>query len=125
MPRFLSVLGLVLVLGCYSGPAHHVGRGLKAPVQVHPGLIYGQYLTPLSTDFRATPVGQRRGQVDIHYIDLWVLLGAPHRLDFTYGTADLAQAARAGGISTIHQADLEYMHVLGIYNRVSLIVHGE
>ena len=125
MLRLVSVPMLCLALGCHSGPARHAGRGLQAPVHVFPGVIYGQYRTPLGTDFRGTPVGQRRGQADIHYVDLWILLGVPHRLDFTYGTADLAQAARAGGISTIHQADLEYMHVLGIYNRVSLIVHGE
>lgn len=88
---------------------------LVAPVMPPPGLIFTEYKAPLDYDQQASQVGTREGRSETISILGLVALG----------DASIREAARDGGITTIHGADYEYFNVIGVYQRYNTIVYGD
>jgi len=114
MKRLLltSIVAAVLVApGCVS---------YTAPVKPPRGLI-SHFKAPLTTDFNATEIGTKVGRVSTSYFKIptpWV------DLDFAWRRADVAAAAREGGITTVTYVDYEYVSILGIVGKFTVIAHG-
>ena len=92
----------------------------SAPVMPPRGLI-SHYKAPLTTDFDATEIGSKVGTVSTSYLRIptpWV------DLDFAWSQADVAAAARNGGITTVTCVDYEYLSILGVVGKFTLIAHG-
>ncbi len=92
----------------------------NAPVVPPRGLI-SHYKAPLTTDFDATEIGTKTGTVSTSYLRIptpWV------DLDFAWDEADVAAAARNGGITTVTCVDYEYLSILGIVGTFTVIAHG-
>jgi hypothetical protein len=43
---------------------------------------------------------------------------------FGWGDMSLAQAARGAGLREVVYADYEYLSILGVYNRATIVLHG-
>ncbi len=88
---------------------------LVAPVMPPMGMIFTDYKAPLDYDQQASQVGTLQGRSETMSILGLVALG----------DGSIREAARDGGITTIHGADYEYFNVVGIYQRYTTIVYGE
>jgi len=100
----VAMLGLVLLLsGCVSAP-------FVPPM----GWVFSQVSAPLDVDYNKTAVPAKQGTADAICI-----LGL-----FAFGDASTQAAAQAGGISTIDHADYQYLNVLGIFHKTTVIVYG-
>ncbi len=88
---------------------------LVAPVMPPMGAVFTDYKAPLDWDQQASQVGAREGRSETMSILGLVALG----------DGSIREAARDGGITTIHGADYEYFNVLGIYQRYTTIVYGD
>ncbi len=84
------------------------------------GQIYQHTTVPLTHDFRATPTGIGGGKEGLGNIK-----HVSYRIDVLWDTNAIGDAAKAGGLKTIHYADLETVSVLGIWNQYWLHVYGE
>ena len=84
------------------------------------GRIYNHTTLPLSLNFERTPsgiVGGKTGDENIKHFS--------YRVDVLWDTNAIGDAAKAGGLTTVHYADLETLSVLGIWNQYWLHVYGE
>jgi hypothetical protein len=117
---------LVLVSGCARFPAGGNANNYRSPVIPPPGFLFSQVAAPLDIYHEGSPTirsdgsGLKRGELKTSYLRVpffW--------LDFAWGEADVAQAARQGRIETVHYADYEHFSVLGIYAEYRLRVYGE
>ncbi len=87
-----------------------------------PRALITWYKAPVTTDFDATPVGTKVGQASTGYIRIptpWL------DMDFAWDKADIAAAARNGGITTVTYVDHEYVSILGLIGKYTTIVHGD
>ena len=102
----LVVLGssLTLFTGC-----------LTAPFMPPMGGWYSSVDAPLSIDHNKTPVTSKKGEASAVCI-----LGL-----FSYGDVSTQSAAQNGGLKTICHLDYNYFNVLGIYQKTTVIAHGE
>ena len=81
-----------------------------------PGCLYAKVKSPLDLDLDKTQLGSKVGTSRMESV-LWL---------FAWGDAGTKAAAEAGGIATIHHADMEVMTVLfGLYSRETTIVYGD
>ena len=103
----VSCLVLLFSLGCYSAP-------IKPPA----GAIYTNFKAPLQTDFDETKISSKTGIASTNYLALWYFT-------FSWGDAEVEEAARNGQLKQVNYVDYEYLNVLGIYNQFSVIAHGE
>lgn len=87
-----------------------------------PRALITWYKAPVTTDFDATPVGTKVGRASTRYIRIW---NPWWNLDFAWSEADIAAAARNGGITTVTYVDHEYVSILGLYCKYTTIVHGD
>ena len=104
----VTVLGFFAVL-CFTGCS------IVAPVVPPQGMLYSQTKAPISTDFANTPVGSKQGQASASSV-----LGL-----IATGDCSIQTAAQDGGIKTITHADYEYLSVLGVYTKTTVIVYGD
>lgn len=103
----VSVLVLVSMLsGCM----------IAAPVIPPQGWVYNDTKSPISTNFKDTPVGTKMGTASASSL-LWGLIG--------FGDCSIHAAARQGGLSRIYHADYEHFNILGIYTKTTVFVYGE
>ena len=92
----------------------------RAAVKPPRGLA-SYYKAPLTTDFHATDIGTKVGRVSTSYIRVptpWM------DMDFAWNQADVAAAARNGGIETVTYVDYEYLSILGFVGKFTIIAHG-
>jgi len=81
------------------------------------GLIYTNITVPLDLNLEVTPVDARNGKSD------WKTFYYVVRVD--WDSAAIADAARAGGLTEIHYADMEYLSILlGVWEQRRAIVYG-
>ena len=113
-PLILLVLvgtGVLLLAGCVS---------FVTPVQPPQGWLITTYKAPLSTDFNATPVCEKKGMASTWYVRDILFTG----LSFGWGEAGIDDAARNGHLETVHYADYEILSVLGIVGHFTVIARG-
>ena len=115
MKRYLlifAILGVVMGLsGCFSTPVRPPG-----------GLLYTHYKAPLETDYEGQGFGTREGKASTQYLLIPLIFVNP---DFAWDDAALHRAAQSGGITTIKAADYEYLSVLGIYQKFTVVAYGD
>lgn len=72
--------------------------------------------TPLDTDLDRTTLGDKVGESSLQSV-MWLA---------AWGDAGTQAAAEAGGITTIHHADVRVLSILfGLYYKYTTIVYGE
>jgi len=98
---------LLFALGCYT-----------APVKPPSGFLYTSFKAPLQTDFHATKIASKSGKASSNYLEVWYL-------KFGWGGAGVKEAARNGYLERVDYVDYEYVSVLGIFHRFSVIAYGE
>lgn len=86
-----------------------------SPVIPPTGVIYSQYRAPIDVDYSDTAVSDRVGSSAAHCV-----LGL-----VSWGDASAYAAARNGGLSTIEDAEYDYLNVLFVYQRYTLVVRGK
>ena len=102
-PAILAVAcTAVLAAGCISAP-------FKPPMG-----LYSEVSAPLSTEGNWT-VGTKRGEASSFSV-----LGL-----FAAGDCSIAAAARNGGLKKIYHTDYEYLNVIGIWQKATVIAYGE
>lgn len=99
------VLGL-LAATCLSGC-------LSAPFQPPSGMV-ALTKAPLSTEGK-WDVGSKSGEAFSFSV-----LGL-----YASGDCSISAAARNGGLKKIHYVDYEYFNVIGIWQKATVIAHGE
>ena len=88
---------------------------VRAPFQPPAGAITTSYQAPLDLEYDETSLGTKRGEASVTTI-----LGL-----ISTGDASTKAAAENGGITEIDHADYDYMNVLGIYQKTTVIVYGK
>jgi hypothetical protein len=107
--RFLLITVLVTVIFSMTGC-------VTAPFVPPSGMVFTQFTAPLDVDFQNTDMsGVKKGTADTINI-----LGL-----FAFGDASSQAAAQEGGIAKIVHADYEYLNVLGIYQKTTVVVYGK
>lgn len=107
-----AILGVVMALsGC-----------LYVPVQPPDGLLYTHYKAPLQTDYEGQDFGTREGKASTQYLLVPLILVNPN---FAWGDAAVKRAAESGGITTVKASDYEYLNVLGIYKKFTVVAYGD
>ncbi|MDK2971441.1 MAG: TRL-like protein family [Candidatus Sumerlaeota bacterium] len=107
------------VLLCLGGCAF-----LSAPVQPPTGLVFTSVQAPVSADYDATVVrseDEKHAQATSYFFFEPLIT----RLSFGWDDVAIAKIAQDGGIKEVHYADYEFMHVLGIFAKVTISVYGE
>lgn len=99
--------------------------GHDAPVVPPPGWIFAQYKAPLDFELGNKGTGTPNenlsvGTAEAQYIQIFY-----RPLSFGFGKAGVDEAAKAGGLKTVHYADYELFNVLGLYQRVTVYAYGE
>ena len=117
MRNLSLVLALAVVVFAASGCI-----SFTTPVQPPNGGIWSQYKAPLSTDFNNTKSAGKTGRSEVSHVWIWPLHSA---LSATWDDASIQRAAASGGITQVAYVDYEWMQVLGIYGRLTVIAHGE
>ena len=99
------VIGLLAAI-CLSGC-------LRAPFQPPSGMV-AVTKAPLSTEGK-WDVGSKSGEASSFSV-----LGL-----YASGDCSISAAARNGGLKKIHYVDYEYFNVIGIWQKATVIAHGE
>ncbi|MBI4577272.1 MAG: hypothetical protein HY722_13520 [Planctomycetes bacterium] len=86
-----------------------------SPVIAPTGVLYSSYRAPIDVDFMDTAVSDKMGSSAAHCV-----LGL-----VSWGDASAYAAARNGGLSTIEDAEYDYLNVLFVYQRYTLVVRGK
>lgn len=86
---------------------------LSAPFQPPSGMV-SVTRAPLSTEGN-WKVGAKKGEASSASV-----LGL-----YAWGDCSIMEAARNGGLSQIGHVDYEYVNVIGIWQKVTVIVYGE
>lgn len=102
LKTLIAVLPLALLTGC-----------LSAPFQPPSGVV-SVTRAPLSTEGN-WEVGSKRGEASSTSI-----LGLYAEGDCSVGTA-----ARNGGLKKVGHVDYEYLNIIGIWQKATVIVYGE
>ncbi len=102
-----SIIALALSL------AFGVAGCLSAPFQP-PGGVVSVTTAPLSTEGN-WDVGSRKGEASSFSV-----LGL-----YASGDCSIATAARNGGLKKIGHVDYEYLNIIGIWQKATVIVYGE
>lgn len=84
------------------------------------GRIYTHTTLPLTRDFHRTPSGIAGGKEGLGNIK-----HVSYRVDVLWDSNAIGDAAKEGGLTTVHYADLEIFSILGIWNHRWLHVYGE
>lgn len=126
MPRKLALLfamaTLLTTTGCGMWSFH------QAPVMPPVGFIYTDYKAPLqgkadwTLDYHNTEVNPGKvGTSTVHYVSFpfYPMLSVS-----VMDPASVQTAARNGGIKEVEYADYEFMQVLGVYSRFTVIAYG-
>ncbi len=95
---------LMLVAGC-----------LTAPFTPPMGFVYSNVDAPLSIDHNRSAITSKRGEASSVCV-----LGL-----VSVGDVSTQAAAQNGGLKTIQYLDYKYFNILGIYQKTTVIVHGE
>ena len=99
----IAVVAATLMAGCISAPF------------VPPLGAISVVKAPLSVDHNKTAVTTKAGTSDCICI-----LGL-----VAVGDASTQTAAENGKLKTIQHADYEYLNILGIFQKTTVVVHGE
>jgi hypothetical protein len=85
------------------------------------GLIYTNYKAPLATDFDRTPAKPTKvGKAHT----TWIYIPFFLPINFAFGEAGVADAAKNGNITEVCYADYEFTRVLFFFASYETIVHG-
>lgn len=91
------------------------GCAIRAPYVPPTGLVFSDIKAPLDIEHNSTDIGTKQGKAEsISILGLIAL-----------GDASNATAARNGNIRTIKHADYQYFNVLGIFQKATVVVHGD
>ena len=88
---------------------------LSAPFMPPMGGIYSEVNAPLSVDYDKTAITAKQGEASSVCI-----LGM-----VSFGDVSTQTAAKNGGLTTIQHLDYKYFNVLGIYQKTTVVAHGE
>ena len=92
------------------------GCALQAPFAPPQGGAVTHFRAPLDLDVTKTDLSQARtGRASAHCV-----LGL-----VAWGDMGLRSAAQDARIKTVEHVDYEYMNILGVYQRTSVIVYGQ
>ena len=102
---FLAVGGsLALLTGC-----------LNAPFMPPLGGVYSDINAPLSVDHDKSLVSPKQGEASAFCILCLV----------SFGDVSTQAAAENGGLKTVHYLDYNYVNLLGLYQKTTVVAHGE
>ena len=96
-------LGSLMFSGC-----------VVAPFEPPMGMI-SSVKAPLSIDHDRTAVTTKKGESSASCV---LCL-------FSFGDASTQSAARDGDLKVIHYLDYEYLNIIGLYQKTTVIAHGE
>ncbi len=115
-PQWCRVLGCacaaLLLNGCIVA--------FRTPVMAPQGVLFSRTRMPLTVNYGDTPVCRDSGSATSCY-----LYEPVTGLTFAWNSCSIEAAARAGGLSSVHYADYELMHVLGVFGRVTVTAYGD
>ena len=94
--------------------------GFRAPVIPPSGFIFSHWKAPLSTNFDGTPSGGKVGADFSYYLREPIF-----KTSYAWRHADIANAMKKAGITTLYYADYEVVQVLGMFCQFKVIVHGD
>jgi hypothetical protein len=95
-----------------------------APVKPPIGILFTEIQAPVSVDYDATVVrseDEKRAQATCYYVHDILLTG----ISVGWDEVAIAKIAQDGGFEKVHYADYEFMHVLGIFAKVTISVYGQ
>ena len=117
MTRIISLFAVLALAPALAGCL-----GPKAPVVPPIGLIYADYKAPVMTQYNGDGLGTKHGSATITNVTAWPIHSA---LSVTVDGAAVKQAAKDGQITKLKGADYEFMHILGIYSRLTVHAYGD
>ena len=89
--------------------------GFNAPVVPPPGIFFQNTKAPLDVNFNQTKMYDKQGESSsMSVLNL-----------FAFGDCSINKAARNGNVKTIEHADYEYLSILGLFQKFTVIVYGE
>ena len=106
----------MLITGCVNL------RGPDVPLVPPTGFIYTKFTAPLTTEFEDTKTStSKRAEVSTNYLkDTYY-----SNLDVAWGEATINKAAEEVGIDQVEYVEYRYLSILGIYERLTLIIYGD
>ena len=109
--RVLTIVLCISLSGCIS---------MKLPVMPPQGGIFTNIKMPLSTDFNATAVRQRKGTTKTFFIR------EPfYGTSYAWGDVSIEEAARKGRLKNVSYADAGFLGVLGMFGMLTVQAYGE
>lgn len=121
MNRLVYISSLIIALLILAGCASSVQY--LAPVKPPTGGLLWSYKAPLSTDMNRTDSDMEMIKVSskkTYYFHDMIFTG----IDLAWGSADIPNIARYGGIKEVCYADYEILNILGIYAEFTVNVYG-
>lgn len=115
--RFL--VAIILALGLIAGTGCTMYR---APFQPAHGLLVSSVKAPLSVDFDRTEVAGNTGTASSMFVSIPF---TDNLLSFAWNDCDIASAARNGGLDQVEYADYEFLQILGLFGRMTVVAHGK
>ena len=113
----LTVAALLFCSGCTFLVPY------STPVKPPPGGIFTNHKAPLMINLKDTDIGTdtiKYSHKKTYYFHDLILT----QIDVAWGTADIPEIARRGGIKRVTHADYEMMNILGIYAEFTIHVYG-
>jgi len=120
MTRTIFLVMLLFALAALAG-----GCGLQAPVRPPIGLLYTSHKAPLKVDFDNTTLGAKAGEAHTSFVNIPIFVSWSFAWDKTDLDTLLEDAKAEGGITECSHADYDHLSVLGIYQRFTVVAHGE
>lgn len=81
------------------------------------GLVFTHTVRPLSTNFDATPVGEREQEGDVKNLRVY-------NVEVQWDSNAVGDVAREHGFEELYYADLETFSVLGVWTQRTLHLYG-
>lgn len=116
----LSILAITAALCSGCGTAAYYGQNL-APVVPANGILFANISGPLTTNYRASPLGGKKGEASTFYARDPILTG----MDVSWDDASIEAAAKNGGITNVQYADYHILQILGVFGKFTVTVYGE
>jgi hypothetical protein len=79
------------------------------------GVLYSDISAPLTTEFDGQQVPSKQGEASA--VGVLGLLA--------FGDCSTQEAARDGNLQRIHYCDYNFLNVLGLFQKFTVIAHGE
>ena len=116
--KIAMALGLLALAGSLAGGC----AAPKAPLVPPTGALVTLYTAPLTSEFKQVPVDAKARKVSAstYYLHDYILTG----VQLAWDEAAIQQAAKGGGLTTVHYADYEWKCFLGFFGIFTVNIYG-